>query len=252
MTPTTTYSAYDSFARVINEDWGIEESETLFPDIQELLLKHLPQPASILDLCCGAGHLAQKLQNKKYQVTGIDLSNELLNYACSNAPNSKFILEDARYFKLPDSFDGVISTDYGLNHITKLEELTKVFQNVYTALKPNGLFMFDLSLDKRYRGSWHDSLIGDVQDEYAWALKRSYNLEEKTGDIYITIFELTDNNWKRSDLTWSVKGYCLEEITIALQNVGFVDINYYNKEDILANKKEANQEAKIVYFVCRK
>lgn len=245
---TTTYSAYDSFARVINEDWGIEESKTLFPDIKELLLKHLPQPASILDLCCGAGHLAQKLQNEKYQVTGIDSSNKLLNYARDNAPNSKFILEDARYFKLPASFDGVISTDYGLNHITKLEELTKVFHNVYTALKPNGLFMFDLSLDKRYRGNWNNSLIGDVQDEYAWALKRRYNLEEQTGDIYITIFELTDNNWKRSDITWSVKGYYLEEITITLQNVGFTDINYYNKEDILVDSKEAN----IVYFVCRK
>ncbi len=126
MTSTTTYSAYDSFARVINEDWGIEESETLFPNIKELLLKHLPQPASILDLCCGAGHLAQKLQNEKYQVTGIDSSNELLNYARDNAPNSKFILEDARYFKLPVSFNGVISTDYGLNHVTKLEEFLPI------------------------------------------------------------------------------------------------------------------------------
>ncbi len=108
--------------------------------------------------------------------------------------------------------------------------------------------MFDLSLDKRYRGKWNDSLIGDVQDEYAWALKRSYNLEEKTGEVYITIFELTDNNWKRSDITWSVKGYYPEEITIALQNVGFIDINYYNKEDILVDREEAN----MVYFVCRK
>lgn len=248
MTLTTTYSAYNSFARIINEDWGPDVSETLFPDIEKLLLKHLSQPASILDLCCGAGHLARKLQGKGHQITGIDGSSELLDYACNNAPNSKFILDDARYFKLPASFDGVISTDYGLNHLIKLEELTKVFQNIHTALKPNGLFMFDLSLDKRYRGNWNNSLIGDVQDEYAWALKRSYNLEEKTGEIYITIFELTDNNWKRSDITWSVKGYFLEEITIALQNVGFVDINYYNKEDISADTKEAN----IVYFVCHK
>jgi SAM-dependent methyltransferase len=248
MTLTTTYSAYNSFARIINEDWGLDVSETLFPDIEKLLLKHLSQPASILDLCCGAGHLAKKLQNEKYQVTGIDGSSELLDYARNNAPNSKFILEDARYFKLPASFDGVISTDYGLNHLIKLEELTKAFQNVHAALKPNGLFMFDLSLDQRYRGNWNNSLIGDVQEEYAWALKRSYNLAEKTGEIYITIFELTDNNWKRSDITWSVKGYYLEEITIALQNVGFVDINYYNKEDISADTKEAN----MVYFVCRK
>ncbi|GAB4243269.1 MAG: class I SAM-dependent methyltransferase [Stanieria sp.] len=248
MTTTITYSVYDSFARIINENWGPEVSETLFPDLEQLLLKHLPQSASILDLCCGAGHLAHKLQDLGYQVTGIDSSSELLTYARQNAPNSKFILDDARYFKLPDSFNGVISTDYGLNHITTIEELTCVFDNVYTALKPNGLFMFDFSLDRRYQGSWNNSLLGDVQEEYAWALKRIYNPEEKIGDIYITIFELTDNNWQRSDLTWSVKGYHLEEVIYALQTVGFTNINYYNQEDISTHTKEAN----ILYFVCQK
>lgn len=248
MTTTITYSAYNSFARIINEAWGPEVSETVFPDLEQLLFKYFPQSASILDLCCGAGHLVQKLQNRGYRVTGLDGSSELLRYACQNAPNSKFILDDARYFKLPDSFDGVISTDYGLNHITTLEELTTVFQNVYTALKPNGLFMFDLSLDRRYQGDWNNSLLGDVQEEYAWALKRSYNPEEKIGDIYITIFELTDNNWQRSDLTWSVKGYHLEEVIYALQTVGFKNINYYNQEDISSHTKEA----KILYFVCQK
>jgi SAM-dependent methyltransferase len=248
MTFTTTYSAYDTFARIINDNWGLEVAETLFPDIQKLFLKHLPQQASILDLCCGAGHLAQKLRDRGYNITGLDGSSELLRYARHNAPDSKFILEDARYFNLPDSFNGIISTDYGLNHITTLAELTTVFQNIYTALKPNGLFMFDLSLDRRYQGSWHDSLLGDVQDEYAWALKRFYNQEAKIGNIYITIFELTDNNWKRSDINWSVKGYQVEEVIGSLQNVGFRDINYYNKEDMTAERKEAN----IVYFVGRK
>lgn len=248
MTSTATYSAYNSFARVINENWGPEVSETLFPDLKELFLKHLSSQASILDLCCGAGHLAQKLQNEDYQVTGIDGSNELLDYARLNAPNSKFILDDARYFKLSNSFDGVISTDYGLNHITTPEELTCVFQNVYTALKSDGFFFFDLSLGKRYRGSWNDSMLGDVKDEYAWALKRFYNLEEKIGNIYITIFESTDNSWQRSDTIWSVRGYEIEEVFSALKTVGFSKINYYNADNILADTKEAE----IVNFVCQK
>ncbi|AFZ36192.1 Methyltransferase type 11 [Stanieria cyanosphaera PCC 7437] len=249
MTTNTIYSAYDSFARVMNEDWGTEDSEAVLPDVEALFLKHLPQQSSILDLCCGTGHLARKLQDKGYQVTGIDGSSELLRYARDNAPQSKFIVDDARYFKLPASFNGVISTNYGLNHITKLEELTWVFQNVYTTLLSNGLFVFDLRLDKFYKkDNWNNSLIGNVQDEYAWALKRIYNPEEKIGNIYITIFELTNNNWKRSDLTWSVKGYDLEEVIFALQTVGFKNINYYNQEDISAHTKEAN----ILYFVCHK
>ena len=134
MTATNTYSAYDTFARIFNEAWGIEDSEAVLPDLEKLFLQHLPQKASILDLCCGAGHLAQRLQDREYQITGLDGSSKLLRYARENSSKSKFILDDARYFKLPASFDGVVSSNYGLNHVTTLEELTNVFQNVYKAL----------------------------------------------------------------------------------------------------------------------
>lgn len=249
MTTTNIYSAYDTFARIFNDSWGSGDSEAVLPDVEKLLLQYLPQKASILDICCGAGHLAQRLQDREYQITGLDGSSELLRYARENASESKFILDDARYFKLPASFNGVVCSNYGLNHITTLEELTNAFQNVYAALLANGLFMFDFRLDNHYKGEWKDAMAGDVKNEYAWALKRSYNLEERIGNIYITIFKLTNNNnWKRSDITWLVKGYYLEEVLNALQNVGFKDIDYYNQRDISANKKEAD----VVYFVCRK
>lgn len=248
MLSSTRYFAYDSFARIINETWGPDVSESLFPDIEQLLLKHLPQSAQILDVCCGAGHLANKLLQKGYQVTGIDGSERLIQYARNNAPNAKFILDDVRDFKLPSSFHGVISTDYGLNHVIDIAELTKVFKNIYTALLPNGLFMFDLSLDRRYQSDWNNSMLGDIKDEYAWALRRSYNLEEKIGTIDITIFELIERNWQRRDITWLVKGYSQTQVLSALKSAGFQKIEYYNKEDIHTGIKDAA----IAYFVCNK
>jgi SAM-dependent methyltransferase len=248
MLSSTRYSAYDSFARIINETWGPEVSESLLPDIEQLLLKHLPQEAQILDLCCGAGHLANKLVQKGYQVTGIDGSERLIQYSRNNAPSAKFIIEDVRDFKLSSSFHAVVSTDYGLNHVINLEELTNVFKNVYTALLPDGLFMFDLSLDRRYQSDWNNSMVGDIQDEYAWALRRSYNLEEKIGTIDITIFELINQNWQRHDITWLVKGYSQTQVISALQNVGFKKVECYNKDNILTG----TEDAILAYFVCTK
>jgi SAM-dependent methyltransferase len=248
MLSSTRYSAYDSFARIINETWGPEVSESLLPDIEQLLLKHLPQEAQILDICCGAGHLAQKLLQKGYKLTGIDGSEKLIQYARENAPSAKFILDDVRDFKLTSSFHGVISTDCGLNHVINLEELTNVFKNVYTALLPDGLFMFDLSLDRRYQSDWNNSMLGDIKDEYAWALRRSYNSEEKIGTIDITIFELINENWQRHDITWLVKGYFQTQVLSALKSVGFQKLECYNKDNILTG----TDDAIVAYFVCTK
>jgi SAM-dependent methyltransferase len=250
MVSVNNYPAYDPFARIFNEAWGLEDGNSAFCGIEQLLLKHphfLPQ-APILDLCCGAGHLAQKLLNLGYEVTGIDSSAKLIDYANSNAPKGKFIVDDARYFNLPPSFGSVVSTSFGINHIIAIEELICVFKNVYAALLPGGLFVFDLILDQGYQSGWADIMRGDVQEEYAWALKRSYNPETRLGTIYITIFDLVNHNWQRSDLTWLVKGYSPEEIMSALKNVGFVTVNCYGVEDVLVETKEASE----LYFVCNK
>ncbi len=247
MNSTSIYSAYDPFAKILNEAWGPQVNE-LLSDIETLLLKHLPQQAHILDLCCGSGHLAQKLIQKNYQVTGIDGSEKLLQYARQNASDAKFILEDARYFQLPESFDGVISTKYGLNHIISLEELSRVFENVYNALVKNGLFMFDLRLEQLYKSVWNNSMEGNVTEDYAWALKRNYNSQENIGSIHITVFEAVNENWQRYDTTWLVKGYSQAPIISALKSVGFKKIKCYNAQDILA----ATEDAPVVYFVCTK
>lgn len=227
------YQDYDAFAHIHSQSWGPELKQWL-PDIEAFLKQHLPKniPPSpkILDLCCGTGELAHGLHEKGYQVTGLDGSEEMLRYARQNSPDSEFILDDARFFKLPPTFHCVISTTYGLNHVITLEELTSVFRNVYEALLSNGVFIFDLKLDEYYRASWHKSVLGDIKDEYVWTMLRCYNSQERLGQIKTTIFQLLEKNWQRWNLNWQVKGYFRDEIELALRDVGFKNIHVYDVE----------------------
>jgi hypothetical protein len=85
-------------------------------------------------------------------------------------------------------------------------------------------------------------MLGDVRDEYAWALMRSYDPRSRIGEINITVFQLTEQNWQRLDDTWSVKGYLIEEVISALKSVDFTQVDYYNSD----------RDVGTVYFVCAK
>ncbi|MBD2741478.1 class I SAM-dependent methyltransferase [Coleofasciculus sp. FACHB-1120] len=248
MSSATFYSNYDPFAQIYNESWGPDHIKTALPYLEHLLLPHLPEEGHILDLCCGTGQLAQYLRKKGYQVTGVDSSEAMLTYARQQASDSKFILSDVRFLKLPSTFHAVVSTSYGLNHVLDIDELISVFKNVYAALLENGLFVFDLSLQQRYQSSWNGSMLGDVKDDYAWAMVRNYDAEEQVGQINMTIFSKAEINWQRLDTTWLVKGYSIAEVQSALNDAGFEKVSVYNTESELAPPDEAG----IVYFVCRK
>jgi SAM-dependent methyltransferase len=250
MSSTNTYFNYDPFARMYNESWGPQSCNRKLPVLEKLLLHRLPKEASILDLCCGTGQLVQQLLLRGYQVTGLDTSEGMLNYARENAPDGKFILDDARLFQLPPTYHAVVSTSVGLNHMMSLEELKSVFQNVYAALLENGYFLFDLNLEGKFQSYGTESVLteGDVKDEYAWACRESYIPEEKISPIAITIFHLIEGTWQRADINWLLKAYSKIEVQSALEAVGFTEIRVYDRDGYLA----ADSSNSYVFFMGRK
>ena len=92
----TNYSDYDRFAWVYNKHWGNQFVPLALRVLEKLVFPHLPAKARILDLCCGTGQLAQALLARGHQVTGLDVSQEMLRLARQNAPTAEFIVADAK------------------------------------------------------------------------------------------------------------------------------------------------------------
>jgi trans-aconitate methyltransferase len=86
----------------------------------------LPRGSSILDLCCGTGHLTASLCRRGYRVAALDSSAELIVFARKSAPSAHAILADARSFTLSAPVDAIVSTGDSLNHMTDSEELRAV------------------------------------------------------------------------------------------------------------------------------
>jgi SAM-dependent methyltransferase len=244
------YSDYDAFAWFYNKEWTAF-GERVFPVLKKIAGEKLTDKAKILDLCCGTGQLVKVLLEKGYGVTGIDGSKEMLRYARQNAPDAKFILKDARAFRLPPIFNAAFSTFDSLNHVMVLKELYQVFRNVDNCLVNGGIFIFDLTTKKHFEILQKG--FKDVQEkpDFLYTVRCDYNEEKKISESHFTIFQPRGKNWKRSDIKLYQTFYPREEVESALQQAGFTDIRAFSF-DRERGLQEASEDSIRIFFYAQK
>lgn len=104
-------------------------------DVIELLK---PQPGEkILDLGCGTGTLTYAIAKAGAEVTGIDLSEAMLQQARDQYPQLSFIQADASDFQLDETVDAVFS-NAALHWVKNAEAVVAC---IWNALKEQGRFV---------------------------------------------------------------------------------------------------------------
>lgn len=106
---------------------------------------HLPQGAEVLDLCCGMGRHSIALAEFGYQVTGVDLSEVLLQKAMRLDVDGQVAWHrgDMREVPLDSQFDAVVNLFTSFGYFTEDAENERVFQEMDRLLKPGGKFIVD-------------------------------------------------------------------------------------------------------------
>jgi SAM-dependent methyltransferase len=111
-------------------------------DILEKIFKHYGSAHTILDLGCGTGNHAIPLSKRGYQVTGVDISDDMLNIARQKSSQPNFIYGDLLNIDLGEQFDSVLMMFAVLGY--QLMNVNIALQNVHRHLKRGGLFIFDV------------------------------------------------------------------------------------------------------------
>jgi SAM-dependent methyltransferase len=118
--------------------------------VHELIQKYHPGAKTVLNLGCGTGRHDFELTNHGYDVTGVDISEEML--AAANARLStlrprpstlSFRQGDVRTVRLNKTFDVVISLFHVMSYQNTNDDLLAAFATAKTHLKPGGIFIFD-------------------------------------------------------------------------------------------------------------
>jgi len=134
----------DVFCKVYNEfGWNY------YPEIfgEQLLIwleRNGVKPKTAMDLACGTGILCRILKEQGIESAGMDFSSGMIDVARENAPDIPFDVADMITYRPEKQFDLVTCTGDAINHIPDLENVGKIFDNVYAYLSPGGYFVFDI------------------------------------------------------------------------------------------------------------
>lgn len=229
---------YLSYARFI--DSVIKENEST-------------KTALVLDLGCGTGKMTFAMRDLGYDMTGIDLSPDMLSYARDfaneiGACDILWLCQNMTEFELYGTVDACISCLDSINYLTRLSDIEKCFSLVHNYLIPNGIFVFDVNSEFRFESVYGNNDYILENDGVLCAWHNEYNKKSRLCKFYLSIFEMDESGlYERFDEVQTEKCYSLKQIKSLLEKTGFEIINVYG--DI--NRKEISESDEKWFFVAR-
>ncbi|MEZ5335225.1 MAG: class I SAM-dependent methyltransferase [Methanolobus sp.] len=132
-------------------DLASRRSSSIESTVDWILNLQNKENMTILDLGCGPGLHCELIAKRGHNVTGVDFSKNSIEYARKQARNKGLDIEyvNLNYLELDEDnkYDLVmmVFTDFG---VLELRERETLIRNVYRALKPGGIFIFDVLSDR--------------------------------------------------------------------------------------------------------
>ncbi len=215
--------------------------------IIDLLQKQFANNAFVIDICCGSGKVIHHLNDKGFDVLGIDISENLLKLARRKNPGVKFICANVNDVLLP-SCQCVISTDIALNYITDIGNvelvLSTLFEKIYHTLENQGLFIFDLLIIDEQAIVQNQVIYKDNPD-WSLVIERTENIFTHEIQRQITLFSRINEVYIKESRIDKTISYDKQIIIKLLEQVGF-------KVEIFTHYGEYQFNAGHVGFHCQK
>lgn len=187
-------------------------------DFLEKIL-NLPRNAKVLDLCCGHGrHLV--LLAKKYDMTGLDMDENALKEAQTNADKKnispRIVTGDMRDIPFQNEFDAVINMFNSFGYFNDDKENLSVLKEINKSLKDDGLLVLDLR-NKKETANFLPRYWFKHKNMYV-LMENSFNKSLNQEEVKMIIIDEKGNTQKTD---FSVKLYSLDQITDMLNKTGF-------------------------------
>lgn len=206
-----------------------------------LLAQSGAAPQRLLDVCCGTGTVGELLAKEGMHVTGIDLSEPMIEIAraraAANPERLEFHVADATAFDLGKQFEGAYSFFDSLNYITSLEGLRAALGQVRRHLEPGSTFVFDLNTAYAFEQRMFDQKERDKNAPIRYRWKGDYDAGTRLIRVDMAFerhgHEFFETHWQRA--------HTLEEVTEGLADAGFERVEIFESYTLNPPRKTSDR-----------
>ena len=196
----------------------------------------------VCECACGTGELTHRLQQLGYQMTGVDLSQEMLSLAQQKARDwgvmIPFVQQDMCKLKLHRSQDAILCTCDGVNYLTTPPEIRRFFQAAYAALRPGGALIFDVSTPDKLKNTLGNNTLGSQEEDVAYVWQNAYHPRTHTVNMQLALFvRQADGSYARLEEYQTQRAHTREELTTYLSEAGFDCVRFYGDCTMRAPRK---------------
>lgn len=248
--------AYEQFAFIYDklmEEVPYDQWVTFVEKIKE---QYFPSQRSfsILDVACGTGELSVQFAKKGWDVTGVDLSEDMLAIANEKASEAQipipFFQQNMAELQGFEQQDCIVIFLDSINYLQSEQEVIQTFSSVYDQLKEGGIFLFDVHSAYKINEVFASSTFTLVEDEvsYIWnSFKGEYDNSVEHELTFFVLDEETDQ-YERMDELHKQRTYPMEHYQAWLQEAGFSVLSIFGDEPFLPISDTSER----LYFVCKK
>ena len=194
----------------------------------------VPEKGRLVECACGTGNLTIPLRQSGLQITGMDLSEDMLAVAMDKARKAgltiPFVRQDMRALAVPRRVDCVLSTCDGVNYLTSPDQVRAFFQAAYAALRPGGALIFDVSTPEKLTKTLGNQTLfsDDEQISYIWR----NHFDEKTACVTLALSVFAkrpDGAYDRLEERQVQRAHSRAELRAWLKEAGFSQIRFFGR-----------------------
>ena len=218
---------------------------------EQILAREGLRPRTCVDLACGTGSVTEILARKGYEVTGVDMSEEMLTVAASKVMDLErlpmFSCQRLEQLRLPRAVDMAVCALDSLDYILDPADCAEAIRRAYKVLNPGGIFIFDVNTPEKLRAMDGQVFLDEDDDVYCvW--RGEFDEETNICSYGMDLFQRQGAVWHRSFEEHQEYAYSQAQLTGFLKAAGFTHIEVY--ADRLFEAPRAGEQR--IYFKARK